>query len=147
MKRLSLLFLPWLLVGWGAEPSSRVFIYQERIRGVRANPIFLDGLEIASLRHRWSYFVLNLEPGEHAITGRHKENELVLEVQAGKDYYVRLDQIMAVGAGEKLTMPSCQEARTVIQSGKLHPIEPADIRDQRRVVLKIEAPACSQAAK
>lgn len=146
MKRLSSSLLPLVLVaaGWSAGSHSRVFVYQERIRGVRANPVFVDGVEVASLRQRWSYFVLDLAPGEHAISGRHKENELVLEAQAGKDYYVRLDQIMAVGAGEKLTMPSCLEVRAVIDSGKLHPIEPADVRDHARVSLTIAAPACAE---
>ena len=128
----------------GGQSHSRVFIYQERIRGARANPIFLDGVQVASLRQRWSYFVLDLAPGEHALAGRHKENELVLQVEAGRDYYVRLNQIMAVGAGEKLTMPSCREVRTVIESGKLHPIEPADVRDQSKVSLKMPAPTCGE---
>lgn len=145
MKRLSSSLLPLVLVaaGWSAGSHSRVFVYQERIRGIRANPVFVDGVEVASLRHRWSYFVLNLSPGEHAITARHKENELLLQIQPDTDYYLRLDDSLTF-AGMKLTQTSCEEARTTIDSGKLHPIEPADVRDHARVSLTIAAPACEE---
>ena len=145
MKRLSLLAL--VLVAWGAEnPASqaRVLIYQDHLRGFRANPIFFDGVEVASLRQRWSYFVLQTSPGEHVIAGRHKEHELVLNFVPGKDYYVRLDEIRSYpGFYEKLTQASCVEVRSVVDSGKLHPILPTDVRDSGRVSLKMLAPACA----
>ena len=32
-----------------AAPAGRIFIYQMRLRGMRADPIFCDGTQVASL--------------------------------------------------------------------------------------------------
>src|SRR5262249_1728500 len=58
------------------QAPARVFIYQPNRRGFRASPIFCDGLEVASLRHYWTYFVLEVPAGEHSFRGRHKLYEL-----------------------------------------------------------------------
>ena len=144
MKKLSFLLPAALALVAGAadNPKSRVLIWQERIRAARGNPVFVDGVEVGNLRQRWSYFVLQLAPGEHAISGRHKENELVLKVSAGTDYFIRLDQLLTVNGGEKPTLTTCAEARTVVDSGKLHPVEPHDVRDNARVGLAMIQPAC-----
>src|SRR5450432_4742689 len=51
-------------------PPARVYIYQLKIRGARANPIWCDELQVARLRQRWSYFVIQIRPGEHSFRGR-----------------------------------------------------------------------------
>src|SRR5215469_5537491 len=130
-----LLLLATVVVAWPAENRqgmSRVLVYQGKFRGIRPNPIFVDGVEVANLRHRWSYFVFQLSPGEHTIAGRHTDNKLVLQVSSGKDYFVRLDQIPGFVAADKPTLASCAETRTLVDSGKLHPVQPDDVRDHSR---------------
>lgn len=126
----------WTQTAPPPPPASRVFIYQERIRGLRGNPIFCDGIEVATLRQRWSYFWLHLPPGEHVLTGRHKENQIVLDVVAGQDYYLRLDQVMSYPGSEKLVRNSVDDGRRMVESGKLQPINSDDVRDRARVSLK-----------
>ena len=121
------------VAGQTADPAGRVYVYQGRIPGVRPNPIFLDGVEIASLKHRWSYFVATLEPGEHEFRGRHKENAVILYVLPGEDYYFRLDQITSWPGAEKLVRETAAEGRAIVESGKLKPVDTQDIADHKRV--------------
>jgi len=130
-----LLFLILAGGSWaGDATSARIFIWQERIRGLRANPVFVDGVEVASLRKRWTYFVVEVPAGEHTFNGRHKENELVLQLKPGEDCYLRLDQILTVPGGEKLVRTSAAEVKLVRDSGKLQPVSPDDVRDYARVI-------------
>jgi hypothetical protein len=84
--------------------------------------------------------VLLLSPREHSIAGRHKDNEVVLQVSAGRDYFIRIGSDLV---GEKPMLSSCAEARIAIDSGKLHPVEPRDVRDSARVTLAMIQPACA----
>ena len=118
--------------------KSRLMVYQE-VRAIRANPIFLDGVEVASLRTRWSFFVLQLSPGEHSISGRHKDNTVVLQVSPGHDYFIRIGSDLV---GEKPLRASCAEVATLMDSGRLHAIDPRDVRDTARVSLATFQPAC-----
>ena len=133
--RTCVLFL-MALGAWAQSPGApvapaRVFIYEARMRGLRPNPIFCDGIEVASLRHKWSYFVLQLPPGEHSFRGRFKPNELILDLSAGHDYFLRLDNN---DLHEKLNRESTAKARlttAMVTSGKLKPIERDDVRDEK----------------
>src|SRR5262249_54501979 len=121
------------------QAPARVFIYQPNRRGFRASPIFCDGLEVASLRHYWTYFVLEVPAGEHSFRGRHKLYELVLELSAGRTYFLSLHQVNSFS--EKLVRESADEGRLIaemVKIGKLHPIDPSEVRDQQRVVLSFE---------
>jgi hypothetical protein len=121
------------------DAPSQVFIYQERIRGLRANPIFVDGIQVASLRKRWSYFVMQLRAGEHAFYGRHKDQELVLDLKPGEVCYLRLDQVMTYPGYEKLVRTSIAEGQLAASSRKLEPIEPSDVLDHFRVIFSVRA--------
>jgi hypothetical protein len=114
--------------------TARVYIYQGRFRAARANPIWCDGIEVAQLRQRWSYFLLELPPGDHSFRGRHKENELVLDLAPDQDYYLRLDQVMELPGGEKLVRERTEDGRALMGSGKVHPVAPDDILDRSRAV-------------
>jgi hypothetical protein len=117
-------------------PKARVFIYQTKLRTTRANPIFCDGLQVASLRHRWSYFVLQVDAGEHVFRGRHKENEIVIDLSPGHDYFLRVDQLTNGWIPyEKLVRETTEQGHLMATSGKLHPIEPGDVNDQSKVSL------------
>jgi hypothetical protein len=114
--------------------TARVYIYQGRFRAARANPIWCDGIEVAQLRQRWSYFLLQLPSGEHSYRGRHTENELILDLASGQDYYLRLDQVMEWPGGEKLVRERAEDGRALVGSGKLHPVAPNDILDRSRAM-------------
>lgn len=116
-------------------PPARVYIYQLKIRGARANPIWCDEIQVARLRQRWSYFVVQIQPGEHSFRGRHKENELVLDVLPGQDYYLRLDQIMTYPGADKLVRERTEEGQATIRSGKLRLVDSNDILDRNRVAV------------
>lgn len=105
----------------GQGQTARVYVYQTRIPSVRANPIFCDGAEIGKLRHKWSYFVVNLPAGEHTFKGRHQENQIVLDLASGEDYYLRLDQVLTWPSFEKLVRERSEDGRAMIASGKMKP--------------------------
>jgi len=53
--------------------------------------------------------VLEVDAGEHSFRGRHGENEILVDLSPGRDYFIRVDQVWL---GEKLTRESMEEGRT-----------------------------------
>ncbi len=130
-----------------ASQAARVYIYQTNIRTARGNPVWCDGIEVATLRHIWSYFVVQLPAGEHTFRGRHKENELFLDLVDGEEYYLELAQIMAYPGGEKMVRKRTLDGRAVLDSGKLSPVSTDDVLDGSKVIFPTRLPPGSKTAK
>jgi hypothetical protein len=64
-----------------------IYRYQDPVVG-RKPSVHVDGIEVARLPRK-KYFVLNLAPGRHIITGEKNENGIELSVERGRTYYVR----------------------------------------------------------
>src|SRR4051812_20600547 len=66
------------------RPPARVYFYLAKARAIRANPISCDGVEVARLRHRWTYFALQIAEGERSFRGRHDHNQVILNLVSGQ---------------------------------------------------------------
>ena len=115
------------------EATSRVYVY-DIVPAVRMNPIFCDGVKTAQIR-RNRFFALTLPAGEHSFSGRHREQQITLDLEAGKTYYLRLDQVFSYpGAYDKLTRQRAEDAGKVINT--LGAIDEKDVFDRARVTLE-----------
>jgi hypothetical protein len=144
MKLLPVL-LASLLYAQAPQQKARIFIYQgSRISaktigwGPRRNPIFCDGVEVASLQRKWTYFVLEVAPGEHSLRGKYGDDEVIIDATPGHLYFVLHDFTPGFVAQDKLIRKTTQEGKTVesmITNGKLHSIDGDLVADHSRVSL------------
>jgi hypothetical protein len=123
-----------LVTAAAAQPATgRVYVY-DLTPAVRSNPVWCDGVKTAQLRKN-RFFGLNLAAGEHSFSGRHRSEQIILDVEAGKTYYLRLDQIIAYPiVYDKLTRQRAEEAGQIVNT--LGAIDPRDIFDSQHVTLE-----------
>lgn len=122
-----------------AAEFSRVYVY-DLSPAVGSNPVWVDGAKTAQLRGN-RFFGLNLPRGRHSFSGT-GSSKIILEVEPGKTYYLRLDQVFPYPGGppsqpadwyDRLTPQRAEDAGKVFN--QLLPIEDRDIFDREHVTL------------
>lgn len=117
-------------------PKARVLVYQRfPLKMLRTNPLFVDGMQVASLRHKWSYFVVTVTPGEHSFRAKRKSDQVIIDVVAGHDYFLELQADFASIRFVRQTAEEGAEAVSQIVTGKLPPINSDDVTDRAKVSL------------
>ena len=79
-----------------SEELARIYVYAQRETPVRSwRPISCDGTVVAKIR-RGTFFEVNVAPGRHGLSERNGV-PLFVEVKAGAESFVRLDQEIEIG--------------------------------------------------
>ena len=101
--------------------------------------------KIAGLRKK-RYFTMRLPPGTYSFDTTGMSGKLKLEVAAGGEYYLRLDEgDYCVGENDTFSDKKCEIKKTAIfvetpEQARGHlsgvkPIEPNDVRDRKLVII------------
>lgn len=130
---LMLLTVPVVKAADPDPTKGRVLVYQN-IRSIPNDPLFCDGMKVASLRHK-TYFVLELPPGEHSFRGKRKADEVIVDIVAGHDYFLEFGLGELFNRFARRTAEEGQLTIAMIANGQLHPIETKDMYDPTRVSL------------
>jgi len=74
------------------DAKGRIYVYRYlAIQGKAVRPsIFVDEKDVARLQSGRGV-VLALEPGQHILRSGDKQSQIVLDVKAGRAYYIRID--------------------------------------------------------
>lgn len=129
--------------GAAAEPgTARVYIFAQA-PALPSNPLWCDGVRTAQLRPD-RFIGLNLSPGRHSFSfsGRRRNDQITIELTAGKTYYLRLDRVFPYAGGppsqsanwyDQLTRLTAQDAGKILNT--LEATQPKDIFAPEHVTL------------
>jgi hypothetical protein len=124
-----------------APESATVYFYRvEEVSklGSRKVEVKLDGKPLLSMPED-NFIAFKLPPGKYGLRMRQKQSEILLNVEAGKTYFVRVSQVEAgFGFNQSITlMPNDQAA---YQMRDMKPLESKNIKNKDLEVVR-EKPA------
>lgn len=106
--------------------------------------------KIAGLRKK-SYFMLRLPPGDYFFDTTRMRGKLKLEVAAGGEYYLRLDQGQDCPSNDCMGPSDCEDRNPSVEIMspergrqeilKVKPIQPKHVRDRKLVIIPPGQPA------
>lgn len=118
------------------EPATVYFYRVEEVGKLdsRKVEVKLEGKGLLSMPEE-NYIAFKLPPDKYGLRMRQKQSELLLTVEAGKTYYVRVSQTVA-GFGFNQSMMLMQPEQAVYQMRNMKPLEDKNIKNKTLEVVK-----------
>jgi hypothetical protein len=110
-----------------------LYIYRHRrYEGAALKPsVYVDDKEMARAENG-RFFVAHLNPGKHSIRSNDKASGMDIDMQAGGEYYVRVDMQTGFWKGHgRLTMIMSEQGSYEVKQTK--PLSDGDIKDHELV--------------
>jgi hypothetical protein len=117
-----------------APKKARLFVYRyKQYVGSALEPsVYSDEFEVARMDNG-RFFMLELEPGKHNFRSDDKQSGIDMIIEAGKDYYVRVEIATGFLKGHgRLVMTAPEQGQFEVK--KLQPLGQDKIRDHSHVI-------------
>ena len=112
----------------GVEETKAVaHFYRERayVGSLRKMPIYVDEVKIADLVNG-RFFITHLDPGKHALRCQTKDEAIQVQMEPGKEYYLRAELIQTFAKNHwRIVQVEKEQGRADIQ--RLKPLDPDHI--------------------
>jgi hypothetical protein len=139
MKLTILLFAFALLSMLPQDDKATVYFYRLEEVGKldsRKVEVKLEGKGLLSMPEE-NFIAFKLPTGKHGLKMRQKQSEILLTVEAGKTYYVRVSQKTA-GFGMDQNLTLMQPEQAIYQMRDMKPLEDKNIKDKSLEAVKIK---------
>jgi hypothetical protein len=119
--------------------SEIAIVYFYRVEEVNAldsrkAEVKFEGRELLQMPEN-NFVGFRFAPGKYGLRMRQKQSEILLSVEAGKRYFVRVSQTVAgFGFNQSLTLMPGEQA--IYQMRDMKPLEDKNIKDKSREIIK-----------
>ncbi len=138
VSHLLLICLMGILSTSGSQDEmGSVFFYRvEEVNKLdsRKVAVKLEGKELLSIPED-NFIGFRLSAGKYGLRMRQKQSEMLLTVEAGKSYFVRVSQTVA-GFGFNQSLSMMQEEQAVYQMRDMKPLEDKNIKNRTLEVVR-----------
>lgn len=123
-------------------PSDKATVYVYRYKkyvGSALEPsVYCDEVQLARMDNG-RFFVMHLSPGKHTFRSTDRQTGIEINVEAGREYYIRVDISPGFFKGQgALTLMQNEQGAYEIK--KLKPLAASKIKDRTMVVVTTNAP-------
>ena len=110
-----------------ADDTATVYLYRLRMfqNSAWKMTLWLDGERLANLQNG-RYFVVKLPPGKHVLSDKKPDNNIDLNVESGRTYYMRLEPTEAGMFGLNATVTRFSVADEATGKSDVHRLKVGD---------------------
>ncbi len=139
-----ILIVSWVLplASQSAEGIGTVYFYRvEEVNKLdsRKVSVKIEGKELLSIPED-NFIGFRLSAGKYGLRMRQKQSEMLLNVEPGKKYFVRVSQTVA-GFGFNQSLTLMPEDQAIYQMRDMKPLEDKNIKDKSREVIRVKPPS------
>jgi Protein of unknown function (DUF2846) len=110
-----------------ADDTATVYLYRLRMfqNSAWKMTLWLDGERLANLQNG-RYFVVKLPPGKHVLSDKNPDNNIDLNVESGRTYYMRLEPTDVGMFGRNATVTRFSGADEATGKSDVHRLKVGD---------------------
>lgn len=136
---ISSLIVPIVAQSPTSSPSEMAIVCFYRVEEVNALDsrkagVKLEGKELLQMPEN-NFVGFRFAPGKYGLRMRQKQSEILLSLEAGKRYFVRVSQTVA-GFGFNQSLTLMPEEQAIYQMRDMKPLEDKNIKDKSREVIR-----------
>jgi hypothetical protein len=131
-----------------SKASVYIYRYKQFVGAALAPSVYCDDVQLARMDNG-RYFLATLDPGKHTFRSNDAQSGILLEMQPGEQYFIRVEIATGFMKGHgRLVLMSREQASYELVSTKLKPLDGDKVADKQRVSVEEAHPqAPTQAAK
>jgi len=130
-------FLSIPIINGSQDEMGSVFFYRvEEVNKLdsRKVAVKLEGKELISMPED-NFIGFRLSPGNYGLRMRQKQSEILLKVEPGRRYFIRVSQTVA-GFGFNQSLTLMPEEQAIYQMRDMKPLEDKNIKDKSKEVIR-----------